>query len=36
VVLPTTHLDGEVAAIDIVTEEEVARLGRVAADIKEL
>lgn len=31
-----THLDGEVTSVDIVSEEEVPRIGRVAADFEEL
>ena len=31
-----THLYGEVATVDVVTQEEVARIGGVASDLKEL
>ena len=30
------HLDRIVAAVDVVAQEEVARVGRVAADLKQL
>lgn len=30
------HLDREVAAVDVVAEEEVARICRVAADLEQL
>lgn len=31
-----THLDTEIATIDIIAEKEISRIGRIAADLEKL